>query len=127
MAKNKVTEIQKGPDAPVGAETDTNQGGMSADETAALEAAKAGAGEPLTAAGATAPDAAKEDGKKPNPAKKVLGVRITAKVASFRRAGLTFGLTPTDIPVAALTREECDALKAEPMLTVEQIEIEIGQ
>jgi hypothetical protein len=57
-------------------------------------------------------------------AAKVPALRIKAKVASFRRAGLTFGVEPTDVPLASLKKDQVAALKAEPMLTVEEIEIE---
>jgi hypothetical protein len=122
MAKIKVTEIQKGPDAPVGAETGTNQGAMSADEIAAAETAKATAGEQLAAA---TPETTKADDKKPKQAKSVPGVRITAKVASFRRAGLAFGLTPVDITISELSKDQIEALASEPMLTCEPIEFPV--
>jgi hypothetical protein len=100
---------------PAGAVTAMNQGGMTAEEIAALNAAKA-----------TAPDAIKDNGKskKPPLPKTIPGLRIKAKVASFRRAGLAFGLTPVDVPLSELNKEQRAGLAAEPMLTVEEIEIE---
>lgn len=109
MAKNKDNEIQKGPDS--------NQVGMTAEEIAAAAAA-------IT----TTPEATKADAKvtKPaKPAKAVPGVRITAKVASFRRAGFTFGLTPVDLTLSELSKEQCAALADEPMLTCEPIEFPV--
>lgn len=66
-----------------------------------------------------------QDNAKPKPAKKAPGLRIKAKTRSFRRAGLTFGEQPVDVPLSELSKEQRAALKAEPMLVVEDIEITV--
>lgn len=49
-------------------------------------------------------------------------IRITARVAGFRRAGIAHAAHPVEYPVDRFTPEQLAALKAEPMLVVEQIE-----
>lgn len=51
----------------------------------------------------------------------VIGLRITAKREGFRRAGRGWSKQPTDVPLADLSGEEITMLKAESMLTVEEI------
>lgn len=46
-------------------------------------------------------------------------IRITAKQANFRRAGIAHPATPTAYPNDDFTAEQLDALRAEPMLVVE--------
>ncbi len=85
---------------------------------------------------AVAPDAAASDkgvdSSKPAPTptpksvKKVPGIRIVSKSDSFRRAGLVFTKQPTDVPLSELSRTQREALAAEPMLTIERIEIEVA-
>lgn len=74
----------------------------------------AGAGE--TQAPAAAPNAP----KKTDP---VSGLRISAKREGFRRAGRAWSKQPTEIPLAGMSKADVAALKAEPMLTVEEIEL----
>jgi hypothetical protein len=50
--------------------------------------------------------------------KKVQVLQVTAKRAGFRRAGIAFGPETVTLPVAALSKEQVAALKAEPMLVV---------
>lgn len=56
--------------------------------------------------------------------RKVAGLRITARQAGFRRAGHAWPATATDVPASSLTRAQIAALREEPMLVVEDIEIE---
>lgn len=52
-------------------------------------------------------------------AKKQISVlQVTARRASFRRAGITFGNETSTIPVETLSREQVAALKSEPLLVV---------
>lgn len=51
-------------------------------------------------------------------------LRITSKIAGFRRAGLAHPATPVDHLVEKFSAEQIDALKAEAMLTVEEIDTE---
>ena len=46
-------------------------------------------------------------------------IRITAKQANFRRAGVAHSITPTEYPDDHFTAEQLEALRAEPMLVVE--------
>lgn len=48
--------------------------------------------------------------------------RITAKTEGFRRCGVAHPSQPTDHPADRFTKEEIEILKAEPMLTVVEIE-----
>lgn len=54
---------------------------------------------------------------------KTKALQIRAKGERFRRAGLTFGREPTVLKLADLSKEQVAALKAEPQLAVEEIEI----
>lgn len=56
-------------------------------------------------------------------------IRITSKQAGFRRCGVAHPAEPTDHPDDRFTAKELAALKAEPMLVVEEIaeEKEPGQ
>lgn len=49
------------------------------------------------------------------------GLRITAAREGFRRAGRAWSKQPTEIPLAGLSDADVAALKAEPMLTVEEV------
>lgn len=51
----------------------------------------------------------------------VIGLRITSRREGFRRAGRAWGKQPTEIALADLSGEEIVILKAESMLTVEEI------
>ncbi len=48
-------------------------------------------------------------------------LRITSKLAGFRRAGLAHPAEPTDYPAGTFTPEQIATLKGEPMLVVEEI------
>jgi hypothetical protein len=50
-------------------------------------------------------------------------IRITAKQDGFRRAGMAHTKEPKEYPDGKFTREQMAALKAEPMLIVEEIEV----
>ena len=51
-------------------------------------------------------------------------LHVVAKTASFWRCGRQFGPTPTIIPIAELTDEELERLKAETMLVAVDVEVE---
>lgn len=55
---------------------------------------------------------------------KVKIIRITARKDGFRRAGMAHSTTPTDHPADSITKEQLAALKAEPMLTVQELEVD---
>jgi len=57
--------------------------------------------------------------------KKVPGMRIIARVASFRRAGRAWGATAVDVPASDFDKQQIAALKAEPMLSVVDVDIEV--
>jgi hypothetical protein len=57
--------------------------------------------------------------------KKVAGLRVSAKVAGFRRAGRAWSKDAQDVPVSGFTKEQIAQLKAEPMLSVVEVEIEV--
>ena len=52
-----------------------------------------------------------------------IALKIKAKRNGFRRAGFSFSDQETIIPVNDLTKEQVEALKAEPNLLVSEIEI----
>lgn len=49
-------------------------------------------------------------------------IQISAKIDGFRRCGVAHPSQPIDHPGDRFTREEIEILKAEPMLTVVEIE-----
>ncbi len=51
------------------------------------------------------------------------GLRITAKRDGFRRAGRPWPATPCEVAVADLDEQQVAALKREPMLVVEEVEL----
>jgi hypothetical protein len=50
-------------------------------------------------------------------------LRITSKRAGFRRAGIAHAATPVDHPIGTLTAEQVKALKTEPMLVVQELDL----
>jgi hypothetical protein len=50
-------------------------------------------------------------------------LRITSARDGFRRAGRAWSKAPTEIPLADLTDDQVDMLRAEPMLTVKEISL----
>ena len=57
----------------------------------------------------------------------VKGLRVYAKTPNgFRRAGIAFGQDPVDLPLKSLTRQQIEALKAEPKLVVVETEVEVA-
>lgn len=48
-------------------------------------------------------------------------IRITAKRDGFRRCGVAHPAAPTDYPAGRFSAAELAQLKAEPLLTVEEI------
>ena len=61
---------------------------------------------------------------KKTPGKKVPGLSIASRTASFRRAGLGFTAEPRLVPLAELTKEQLAALRAESMLIVTDVQID---
>ena len=55
---------------------------------------------------------------------KIPGLRIRALVDGFRRAGRAWGAEPVDAPLAEFTSAQVAQLRAEPLLAVEDIEID---
>lgn len=51
-------------------------------------------------------------------------IRITAKAAGFRRCGLAHNNTPTDHPADTFSDEQLEILKNDPMLKIEEVEVE---
>lgn len=49
------------------------------------------------------------------------GLRITSAREGFRRAGRAWSKQATEIPLEGLSDDDIAALKAEPMLTVEEV------
>ena len=88
------------------------------DAKAKADAAKAKADEDAKAKA----DAAKAKAAASKAAPTHARVRIRARaMASFRRAGITFGPQPTDLPLAQLKPEQLEALKNAPALVVELV------
>ena len=56
--------------------------------------------------------------------RRVKALRVTGPEGGFRRAGRRFGPEPTDLALTSLTEAQIAALKAEPSLMVEEVEIE---
>lgn len=52
------------------------------------------------------------------------GLKVVSRRPSFCRAGRQFTGEPTIIPLSELTEDEVDALKDEPMLVVQEVDIE---
>lgn len=50
------------------------------------------------------------------------GLRVTTKRDGFRRAGIEFNGTTT-LPLSDLTTEQAEAIKAEPMLVVDEVDV----
>lgn len=69
------------------------------------------------------PPAAPETTQTQADAGKVNGLRITAKREGFRRAGRVWSLVPTEVLLDELSEDEIAMLKAETMLTVEEINL----
>ena len=58
---------------------------------------------------------------------KVPGLRVTAKVAGFRRAGRAWSAAPEDVITADFTKQQIADIKADPALTVVEIEIDVAE
>lgn len=50
-------------------------------------------------------------------------LQIRAKGERFRRAGLTFGREPAVLKLSDVSKDQVAALKAEPQLVVEEVEV----
>lgn len=55
------------------------------------------------------------------PATATAAIRVTSAREGFRRAGRPWSAQPITVPVAEFTAEQLAQLRAEPMLTVEDI------
>lgn len=51
------------------------------------------------------------------------GLRVATKRDGFRRAGIEFTGT-TVLPLSELSEEQVEAIKAEPMLVVDEVDVE---
>ncbi len=58
--------------------------------------------------------------------KKVAGLRVVAKADGFRRGGRAWSATATEVAASEFTKEQLAQIKADPALTVVEIEIEVG-
>lgn len=56
-----------------------------------------------------------------NDSGQVIGLRVTAKTAAFRRGGIEFTRETTIVSLEGLTSEQIDTIRNEPMLVVEEI------
>lgn len=54
------------------------------------------------------------------------GLRVATKRDGFRRAGIEF-TGSTTLPLSDLTPEQVEAIKAEPMLVVDEVDIEAAK
>jgi len=108
-------------------------GTNSLDTSKSSEAAKAGAGDAASAAAAPAwAQLSKDEFKVAYPltfaflsnvdrdvASSASSLRVTSKVAGFRRGGMAHSAVGTDFNPGELTPDQIEAFLAEPMLTVE--------
>ena len=62
-----------------------------------------------------------------NDPKTLPGIRVVAKADGFRRAGRAWSKAGTDLPAAGIKKADLAALRAEPMLTVTDIEIPVAE
>ena len=53
------------------------------------------------------------------------GVKVTARPASFRRAGYSFTAEPTVIPLSELTPDQLDQLEGDTNLVCQRVDIEL--
>jgi len=60
----------------------------------------------------------------PHPSSRSPGLRIHALTGGFRRCGRAWGAEPVDAPLAEFTSAQVAQLRAEPLLAVEDIEID---
>ena len=51
------------------------------------------------------------------------GIRIISSKDGFRRAGLAHTKEPKEYPVDQFTKDQLEALKTEPMLTVTEVDL----
>lgn len=64
----------------------------------------------------------KNQGRAAGPATK--GLKVTARPASFRRAGHTFSGEAKTIPLADLTEQQVEQIKSDPNLVWQEVDIE---
>lgn len=55
------------------------------------------------------------------------GLRVRAVTAGFRRAGRAWPAEPVEVPRDAFADDQVKALKGEPMIVVEEIEIPVPE
>ncbi len=55
--------------------------------------------------------------------KTVPGIKVIARAERFRRAGRVFTAEPTLIPLSTLDKKQVEALRAEPMLVVQDVDV----
>lgn len=64
----------------------------------------------------------KNQGRAAGPATK--GLKVTARPASFRRAGHTFSGEAKTIPLSELTEQQVEQIKADPNLVWQEVDVE---
>ena len=65
----------------------------------------------------------KTEEQAPASVRTVHGIRVTAKVNGFRRAGRAWTTGAVEMPVSEFTKAQLAQIRAEPMLVVTDIEI----
>lgn len=60
------------------------------------------------------------------PKKTTPGIRVVATTAGFRRAGRAWSVEPSDVPLRDLNKEQIAQIRAEPLLAVIDIDIDIA-
>ena len=60
----------------------------------------------------------------PHPSSRSPGLRIHALTGGFRRCGRAWGAEPVDVPLAEFSEAQGAALRGEPQLVVEDVEID---
>ena len=138
MAKKQASNTPAKKEVPTAPATDVSntvaggQDGLPAPDSSAADKAAIPGADVAPPATPPAPDTTQEQagagetqdppitssGKEPDP---VNGLRITAKREGFRRSGRAWSKQPTEIPLAGLSDADIAALKAESMLTVEEV------
>lgn len=59
--------------------------------------------------------------------KTVPGLRVTAKQAGFRRAGVAWGVELTEVATSKFNKAQLAQLRAEPMLVVTDIDLPVAE
>ena len=62
------------------------------------------------------------EAKKPS---KVAALRVSSRPETFRRGGIKFNRDPVDIPLSTLSENAIKLIKDEPMLAVQEVEVDL--